>query len=60
MTYHYREAAIDYDNEGIVLIYVDSAIQHGNIAFAFEVPMIKGLDVNNKEDVRKMIEQLNQ
>ncbi len=54
MLEHYAEAAHDPEG-GTLLIYVRNLRISGYITYVFDVPMIEGLDPDNKDDVKRMI-----
>lgn len=54
MDLYYAGAMLDYNDDKKLLIYVDSYI-HGSMSFAFEILMIKGMDLDDKSDVEMMI-----
>ncbi len=54
MDRYYVEARFDWEDDTKVLIYVNH-YNPGNMEFAFEVPVIRGSDLNNKEHVERMI-----
>tara|TARA_R110000851_G_C12840410_1_gene541680 strand:+ start:333 stop:614 length:282 start_codon:yes stop_codon:yes gene_type:complete len=52
---YYSAAMFDYEDGKKVLIYVKSVINSGNMSWVFDVPYIKGMDINEDKDVEKMI-----
>ena len=54
MERYYVDCALDYHNSDILLIYVNSYID-GNMQYVFEVPMIKGKDLDDKKQVEQII-----
>jgi hypothetical protein len=55
MCNYYSAAMIDSQDPDVVIVYVHSGLSEGNMSYAFDVPLIKGCDVDNVVDVKKMI-----
>jgi hypothetical protein len=55
MCNYFSAAVIDSYNPNVVIIYVHSGLGTGNMSYVFDVPLIKGCDVDNVADVKKMI-----
>ena len=52
----YEAAEFKWKNPDIVCIYIKTHVE-GHMAYAFEVPYIDGVDLDNKSDVKKMIKK---
>ena len=56
MSNYYSGAIIDSkDLRRVVMIYVKSVINSGNMSWVFDVPYIEGMDIEKDKDVEKMI-----
>ena len=55
MGLYFASCDIDYNDPTKLIIYVHSGINVGNMSYAFDVPYIDGLDINNLTHVKRMI-----
>ena len=55
MCNYYAGAMLDYEDPNVVLVYVHSGRGTGNMSYVFDVPLIKGCDLDDARDVKQMI-----
>ena len=55
MCNYFSAAVIDSQDPNVVIIYVHSGLGTGNMSYVFDVPLIKGCDVDDVADVKQMI-----
>jgi len=55
MSRYYSAAMIDNQDPNVVIIYVHSGLDTGNMSYVFDVPLIRGCDVDDVDDVKQMI-----
>ena len=55
MGHYYAGAMFDNSDSSIVIIYVHSGTGRGNMSYVFDVPYIKGMDLDEPKDVAKLI-----
>jgi hypothetical protein len=52
---YYVQAIIFEDSPELVAVYIDSVEESGNMVHVFDMPLIKGSDLENEDHVVKMI-----